>query len=360
MVTVTDTAKVNVAESAALKGRKECYLYSKTEGTAVKCATCSRRCTITDGKTGFCLVRKNTGGKFYALNYPRLCTIGVDPIGKKPLAHFHPDSDVLSIATMGCNFRCQYCCNWMISQPDRMEGEDIPPEQVVRLAKEGGVDGISYTYTEPTIFFEICYDVGRLAKEAGLFNTWVTNGYFTKEMLDMGAPYIDAMTIDFKASGNKQFYQNYVSIPDVEPIYESLKNVKKKGIYFEITNLIVPQLGDDMNELRDLAKWIRKNLGQETVLHLLRFYPAYKMMHIPDTPVETLEKAQEIAREHLDYVLLGNVPGHPGESTYCPKCKGVVIGRYSFQITQWNLDKDNKCKNCGNRIPVVGGLKRKV
>jgi len=359
MVTVTDTARSNVEGSASLKGQKECYLYSKLDGKNVKCATCSRRCVISDGKTGFCLVRKNTNGTLHALNYSKLCTVGIDPIGKKPLAHFHPDADVLSIATMGCNFRCKYCCNWMISQPDKMEGDEIPPEQVIRLAKEGGADGISYTYTEPTIFFEICYDTGKLAKKAGLFNTWVTNGYFTKEVLDMGAPYIDAMTVDFKASGNERFYKDYVSINDVEPIYENLKNLKKKkGIYFEITDLIVPKVGDNLEETEELAKWIRKNLGKATVLHLLRFYPTYKMMDFPDTPVETLEKAQRICREHLDYVLLGNVLGHPAESTYCPNCNEVVIRRFGFQIIGWNIDKDNKCRNCGNKIPIIGGLKR--
>jgi pyruvate formate lyase activating enzyme len=174
----------------------------------------------------------------------------------------------------------------------------------------------------------------------------------------MGAPYIDAMTVDFKASGNEQFYKKYVSITDVEPIYENLKNLKKKGIYFEITDLIVPKVGDNLEETEELAKWIRKNLGKETVLHLLRFYPAYKMMDFPDTPIETLEKAQKMCSEHLDYVLLGNVLGHPAESTYCPKCKEVVIRKFGFQIIGWNIDKDNKCRNCGNKIPIIGGLKR--
>ena len=337
---------------------KESYIYKKQKENTVQCGTCSRRCVIPEGKNGFCLVRKNIGGKLYALNYSKIATMNVDPIGKKPLAHFHPDASVLSIATMGCNFRCKYCCNWSISQPENMEGEDISPEQIVKMAKEARADGMSYTYTEPTIFFEIAYDTGKLAKKAGLFNTWVTNGYFTKELIDKGGEYIDAMTVDFKASGNLDFYKNYVSVNDVEPIYENLKYLKKKGIYFEITNLVIPKVGDDMEEVRALAEWVRDNLGKETVFHILRFYPAYKMMDFPDTPIETLEKAQKIAAEYLDYPLLGNVPGHPGESTYCPNCHSLAIGRYGFMITHWMLDKENRCMKCGHKIPIVGALKR--
>ncbi|MEM3431593.1 MAG: AmmeMemoRadiSam system radical SAM enzyme [Candidatus Micrarchaeia archaeon] len=336
---------------------KECYVYEKRPNNIVRCHTCSRRCLIGEGHTGFCLVRKNIKGKLYALNYSKIATMNIDPIGKKPLAHFYPNSNVLSIATMGCNFRCQYCCNWMISQPERMEGEDIPPEKIVQIAKDSMADGISYTYTEPTIFFEICYDTGKLAKKEGLFNTWVTNGYFTKETIDKGEKYIDAMTVDFKASGDLEFYKKFVSINNVEPIYENLKFIKKKGIYFEITDLIVPRVGDDMEDVKALAQWIRENLGKETVLHLLRFYPSYKMMDYPDTPVETLEKAQKIARDYLDYVLIGNVPGHPGENTYCPNCHSLVIGRYGFLVMKWMLDKDNKCLNCGYKIPIIGKLK---
>lgn len=361
MVTLTYKSKINSIDPVATANdKKECYLYSKLDDKNVRCNTCSHRCLISEGKTGFCLVRKNISGKLYALNYSKICTVGTDPIGKKPLAHFHPDSNVLSIATMGCNFRCKYCCNWMISQPERVEGDDISPEKIISIAKESGADGISYTYTEPTIFLEVCHDVGKLSKEAGLFNTWVTNGYFTKESLDKVAPYMDAMTVDFKASGNPEFYKKYISISDVEHIYENLKNLKKKGIYFEITDLIVPRVGDKLENTEALAEWIKDKLGRETVLHLLRFYPSYKMMNFPETPVDTLEKVQEACRNHLDYVLLGNIPGHPGENTYCPKCKGVVIGRFGFRINHWNIDKDNKCINCGKKIPIIGRLKNQL
>ncbi|MEM1537921.1 MAG: AmmeMemoRadiSam system radical SAM enzyme [Candidatus Nezhaarchaeales archaeon] len=335
---------------------KEAYLYEQLSDNKVQCHVCARRCVIPSQAYGFCFVRKNVDGRLYALNYSKLCAINVDPIGKKPLMHFNPGSSVLSIATVSCNFRCRYCDNWAISQEREIIGRNVPPEKIVEMAKENECQGITYTYTEPTIFVEICHDAGRLAYENGLFNTWVTNGYATPETIRFMAEAhaLQAATVDFKGGGNPEFYKRLAAVPSVEPIYECLRSMKKQGIYVEVTNLVVPKYGDSLDDIANLARWIKDNLGRETVFHLLRFHPDYELIDVPSTPIETLEKAREVAMEYLDYVLLGNVPGHSGEHTYCPSCKQAVIERFSFSVIKWNLTQDNRCMNCGYKIPIQG------
>ena len=320
---------------------KEAMLYEQLADNKVKCNLCARRCTIADGGTGFCRVRKNESGKLYSLVYAKAISACVDPIGKKPLSHFHPGALVMSIATIGCNFRCKFCDNWIISQEKDIKGRDFPPEEVVKATRDNGCQGISYTYTEPTIFFEYAYDTARLAKQVGFFNTFVTNGYMTPEAVRTIAPYLDAATVDFKGGGDPKFYKDFSSVPSVEPIYESLKEMKRNGIHIEITNLIVPKIGDSMEQIRQLAAWIRDNLGRDTPFHLLRFHPDYELTNIPSTPVSTMEEAYKTAKEEgLNYVYLGNVPGHPYENTYCPNCNELLIKRFSFEIVKWNLTKD--------------------
>lgn len=295
-------------------------------------------------------------GKLYALNYGKLCAVHIDPIEKKPLMHFNPGSSVLSIATVSCNFRCRFCDNWAISQEREITGVEMSPQKIVKEAKENDCQGISYTYTEPTIFIEVCVDTGRIAHEGGLFNTWVTNGYATSEAIRMvtKANALQAATVDFKGGGNPQFYKKIMQVPSVDPIYECLKEMRKQGIHVEVTNLVVPKYGDSLDDIRNLAIWIKENLGKETVFHLLRFHPDYKLTDAPVTPTETLEKAREVAMEHLDYVLLGNVPGHRGEHTYCPNCKRAVVKRFGFSVVAWNLNKENRCKYCGQKIGITG------
>jgi len=336
---------------------KEAMLYEQLADNKVKCNLCARRCTIADGGTGFCRVRKNEGGKLYSLVYAKAISACVDPIGKKPLSHFHPGALVMSIATIGCNFRCKFCDNWIISQEKDIKGRDFPPKEVVKATRDNGCQGISYTYTEPTIFFEYAYDTARLAKQVGFFNTFVTNGYMTPEAVRTIAPYLDAATVDFKGGGDPKFYKDFSSVPSVEPIYESLKEMKRNGIHIEITNLIVPKIGDSMEQIRQLAAWIRDNLGRDTPFHLLRFHPDYELTNIPSTPVSTMEEAYKTAKEEgLNYVYLGNVPGHPYENTYCPNCNELLIKRFSFEIVKWNLTKDMRCPNCGQSIPIKGKL----
>lgn len=335
----------------------EAMLYEKVEDKKVKCCLCARRCAINDDATGFCLVRKNEGGMLFSLNYAKAISACIDPVEKKPLSHFNPGALVMSVATVGCNFRCQFCDNWMISQDKKIAGKRFPPEEVVKTARDNNCQGISYTYTEPTIFFEYAYDTSVLAHQIGLFNTFVTNGYMTPEAVKTIAPYLDAATVDFKGGGDPDFYKSYSAVPSVEPIYEALKEMRQNGIHVEITNLVIPKIGDSVDRVRELVAWIRDNLGKDTPLHLLRFHPDYELTTISSTPIETLEKAYAVAKnEGLNYVYIGNVPGHPSENTYCPNCNELLIKRFSFEITKWNLAKDMRCPVCGQQIPIKGKL----
>lgn len=337
--------------------KHEAMLYESLPDKKVRCNLCARRCVVPDGKTGFCLVRKNEGGTLYSLVYGRAISACVDPITKKPLAHFHPGALVMSIATIGCNFRCLFCDNWMISQEKRIVGRDFPPEEVVKATKDNGCQGISYTYTEPTIFFEYAYDAAKLAHKVGFFNTFVTNGYMTPDAVKAIAPFLDAATVDFKGGGEPKFYREFSSVPSVEPIFKSLREMKRNDIHIEITNLVVPKMGDSIETIRELAAWVRENLGADTPFHLLRFHPDYRLREIPSTPVSTLEKACDAAREAgLNYVYIGNVPGHRYENTYCPSCHELLIKRFGFEIVKWNLTKHMRCPACGRNIPIVGKL----
>ncbi len=324
----------------------------------VRCNLCHRRCIIAPGRYGVCGVRKNINGKLYVLVYGLLTAMNLDPIEKKPLMHFYPGSEVLSISTVGCNFFCLFCQNWEISQ-SRLEkglyGTYKTPEEVVEAALRYKADGITYTYNEPTVFYEFMYDTAKLAKKHGLFNTMVTNGYMTPEAVKELGPYMDAATVDFKGGGNREFYRRYMGVPDPEPIFETLLAMRDAGWWLEITNLVVPQVGDKEEDIRRLARWIIENLGDETPFHLLRFHPDYKMRNLPPTPVSTLERLARIAKEEgLKYVYIGNVWGHPLENTYCPRCGYPVIERQGFFITAWRLTKDNRCPRCGYRINIRG------
>jgi pyruvate formate lyase activating enzyme len=332
-------------------------LYERQPEGKVKCWLCARRCLISDGATGFCLVRKNEGGTLFSLNYGKAVSACVDPISKKPLSHFNPGAQVMSIAAAGCNFRCQFCDNWMISQDKEIAGRPFPPAEVVKATLERKCQGISYTYTEPTIYMEYAKDIAELARKEGLFNTFVTNGYLTPEAVQTIAPVLDAATVDFKAAGDPDFYKSVSAVPNSAAIYEALKELKLCGVHIELTNLVIPKVGDSMDRIKSMAKWIIDYLGKDTPFHLLRFHPDYKMTTVPATPVETLEKAYMICKDAgLNYTYLGNVPGHPAENTYCPNCEEPIIKRYSFEITSWNLTADMRCGVCGTPIPIKGKL----
>lgn len=332
------------------------------EGGKVRCNLCYKRCLIASGGYGACGVRYNSGGTLYTLVYGLLTAVNLDPIEKKPLMHFMPGSSVISISTAGCNFMCMFCQNWTISQSRRGDvfGEFHTPEDVVNIGKKYKADGISYTYNEPTIYYEYMFDVAKLAKKEGMFNTMVTNGYMGDEALIELSRYMDAATVDFKGGGNLDFYRKFMGVPDPEPIFTSLKIMKDKGIFVEVTNLVVPKYGDDVNDVRKLARWINDNLGPETPFHLLRFYPHYMMSDVPPTLLEVLERLAKVALdEGLKHVYLGNVPGHELEHTYCPSCNYLLVRRYGFEIVEWNLSEGNKCPKCGYKVNIVGSFKGK-
>jgi len=333
---------------------KEAMFYDKLKDKKVQCRLCARNCIIPENKMGICRVRKNINGKLYSLVYDKVHSAQPDHIEKKPLYHFAPGSYAFSICTVGCNWKCAYCCNWIISQESDIRGESLAPEQIVKLAMENECQGISYTYTEPTIFYELAYDTAKIAHKKGLFNTFVTNGYTNPEPIRKIARYLDAVTVDFKGSGDKKFLMEFSSVPDPDPIFKALREYKKNNVHIEITDLIVPKKGDSMEKVKELVTWIKKNLGTDTPLHFIRFYPNYLVNDIPPTPVSTLEKAIEIAESlGMKYCYIGNVLGHPKNNTYCPKCGKLLIERWGMSTTSYRIE-NGKCPDCGEKINVKG------
>lgn len=331
---------------------KEAMFYDQLGNNKVKCRLCAFNCVIQEGKTGVCKVRKNVEGRLYSSVYENVSSATPDPIEKKPAYNFAPGTRTYSIATPGCNWRCEYCQNWTLSQGE-VEGKDIPPEEIVHRAKSAGCRGISYTYTEPTIFYELTYDTAKLAHEEGLYNTYVTNGYMNPEPIKKIAPHLDEATVDFKGSGDEEFLREFSSVPSPDPIFRALKEYKKQGVFVEITDLIVPEIGDSMERVKDLVEWIKENLGDETPIHFLRFFPAYKVEDIPPTPVGTLENAYQIAKDNgLKYVYLGNI-GDSRNNTYCPECGELMIERGGMQTVE-NKIESGKCPFCGADVNIGG------
>lgn len=335
----------------------EATLFESLPEGKVRCTACARYCTIPSGSHGFCFVRKNEGGRLVLLTYGRAAAVQVDPVEKKPLSHFHPGARVFSIGTVGCNWRCQYCQNAEISQEHEVGGRALGAREAVEYARRLDCAGVTFTYNEPTIFIEYALDVIREAHSHGLFANFVTNGYMTPEAVDLLAPHLDAVSVDFKGSGEEGFMRKYITAKGPAPILDTLRQLREKGVHVEVTDLIVPQVGEDPEALRRLARYVRTELGPEVPFHLLRWHPDYKMRDLPVTPIPTLERLHGIAKgEGLDYVYLGNVWGHPLEHTLCPACGAVAVKRYGFTIQRWNLDRDHRCRKCGHRIPIVGSF----
>lgn len=335
---------------------KEAGLYQKLENNKVRCQNCPHYCVIAPGKRGICGGRENNKGKLYSLVYGKAAACHVDPIEKKPFFHFLPGSKTLSVATVGCNLRCLNCQNYDISQspkPDKpISGEDLTPEEIVKLVLENNLPSISYTYTEPTIFMEYALETAKLAKKAGLKNCWVSNGFMSEEALDLIAPYLDAANIDLK-SFSEDFYEK-VCGAKLQPILDALKGMKAAGIWTEIATLVIPTLNDDEKNFRNIAEFIKKELGAETPWHVSRFSGAisWKLKDLPDTPAETLEKAYRIGKEiGLKYVYIGNVLGSVSEDTFCPKCGTLGISRKNYIISRY--DKDGRCPKCGEDLNIV-------
>lgn len=327
---------------------KEAMFYRK-KNNKIECFLCPRNCLIANNLTGFCMVRKNIDGRLYSLNYGRIVSAAVDPIEKKPFYHFAPGSRSFSIAGAGCNLSCDFCCNFEISREWTFLGEEKTPEEVVNMAKKLA-DGISYTYTEPTVWIEFVLDVAKLAKRKKLYNTMVTNGYTSIEAVKELSKYTDAVVIDLKNSGNTELYSKLSHAPHAEKIFDAILEYARKGVWVEITNLIITRYGENESDVRNFCKWIYENLGELTPVHFLRYFPSYKL-NLPPTPVEFLEKCVRIAREEgLKYVYLGNVPGNY-ENTYCHECGELLIERKGFYVSRINL-KNSFCPSCGAKIPV--------
>jgi pyruvate formate lyase activating enzyme len=343
-------------KTAGRKTMKEAMFYEKLERGSVACGLCRFRCSIADGERGICGVRENRGGVLYTLVYGRAVAEHADPIEKKPLFHFHPGSRTYSVATAGCNFRCLHCQNFSIAQPAAAQivpvGEETPPAEIVRKALASGCTSISYTYTEPTIFFEYAYDTAVLARAAGLGNIFVTNGYITPEALATISPVLDAANIDLKGFSDK-FYREVVHAMLGE-VLESIVEYKRLGIWIEITTLIIPGYNDDDHELRCLARFIADKVGVDTPWHVSQFHPTYKLTNAPRTPVETLRRARQIGLDAgLHHVYEGNVHGMGGENTYCSGCCELLLRRSGYLIEEIRT-REGKCPSCGRIVDGVG------
>lgn len=312
---------------------------------------CFRRCRIKEGQRGFCGVRENRGGKLFSLTYSQPCAVHVDPIEKEPSLHMLPGSSILCLASAGCNFRCKFCHNWHISTalPEETSRYYLPPLKVIELAKQRECQTISFTYTEPTIFYEYILDVFKLAKREGVKTLFHSNGSMEEKPLEHLLKYTNAVTIDLKAF-NQRFYTK-MSTADLGHVLKTLKIIKQSGVWLEIVNLVIPTQNDNPEDIRKMCIWIRDNLGKDIPLHFSRFHPAYKLINLPSTPLKTLEEAKRIANKvGLNYVTIGNVPGHPANSTYCPKCKKAIIKRVHFAVLENNI-REGRCKFCGEKIP---------
>ncbi len=332
---------------------KKAELWEAGEGKKVRCNLCNWRCEIEEGKFGRCAVRRNIDGVLYSLTYDKVCAANPDPIEKKPLFHFQPGSKSFSIATMGCNFRCVFCQNWQISQPEiekgAIEGHAISPAKIVEAAERDGCKSIAYTYTEPTVFMELCNDCGRLGKEKGLANVFVSNGYESQEAIDFASEWLDGINIDLK-SFSEDYYKRLCKA-HLEPVLDTIRYVAKEtNIWLELTTLIVPGENDSDEELKKLAGFIVTEAGVDVPWHISRFVPQYQYLDSVPTPLETLERAYRIGKEAgLKYVYLGNVPGVEYESTFCPECGRKLIERIGYHISS-NSIKDSCCPDCGAEI----------
>ncbi len=312
------------------------------------CLQCERRCKIPEGGKGVCGTVINKGGRLYTLNYGRIIAAHPDPMEKKPLYHFYPGTLVYSIAAPGCNFRCLFCQNWDISQVDPREFNPpyIPPEEIVRRAEPYG--SIAYTYTEPTVFYEYARDVGRLARERGIANVWVSNGYMTEEVVNDMVSFVDAANIDYK--GPDELYVKLSGGVREKYVRRNIKLLVKKGIHVEVTTLVIPGWNDDPEFVESVASFLA-DLSPDIPYHLSRFFPHYKMRDVPPTPPDTLERLWQVARKHLNYVYIGNMPTKHS-NTYCPRCGALLIEREGVFFVRSHI-KDGKCPKCGLEIPIV-------
>ncbi len=331
----------------------EASWYKKLDGGRVECKLCPNECRVADAERGTCGARENRGGTYYTLVYGRACAVHIDPVEKKPFFHVLPGSQALSYATAGCNVECKFCQNWEISQfrPEQVRSVWLPPAALVAAAENNGVPLVAATYSEPSIFWEYVRDVSRAARGRPVRSLVVSNGFIEKKPLEEVLPLLAAYKVDLK-SFRESFYEKEIR-GKLKPVLDTLTTIKAAGTWLEIVVLIIPTLNDSEAEITDLCRWVKANLGPEVPVHFTRFHPTYRLKNLPPTPVPTLDRAWKIGRaEGLHFVYVGNVPGHPGESTYCPGCGARLIHRVGYEIVSNRLRRGH-CPDCGRKIPGV-------
>jgi pyruvate formate lyase activating enzyme len=330
----------------------EAYHYSVL-GNNVQCHVCPNQCLLEEGKRSICRNKTNKNGKLYTLVYGNPAAVHVDPIEKKPLFHFLPGTKAFSVGTAGCNLRCLNCQNWEISQeyPERTTNMDLMPDSVVKNAADSGSKSIAYTYNEPIAFYEYMYETSKLARDAGIKNVMVTNGYILEEAHRDLAKYTDAASINLKSFSEDTYGK--LNSGHLQPVLDTLKRMKEMDKWFEVINLVVPTWTDDMGMIKDMSQWLYKNIGPDYPLHFTRFFPMYKVTHLNETPLSVLEQARKTALdEGLHFVYIGNVPGTDYENTYCPKCSKLIVERKGYVVTQQYI-VSSACKFCGEKIAGV-------
>jgi len=331
-------------------------LYRPNDNGTVTCTACRRYCRLKDGQTGFCGVRKNVGGVLQLLVYGRPLAVNVDPIEKKPVLHAYPGTNIYSLSTAGCDFACKFCQNYDISQRREVVGDHMEPYEIVEEAIRYGCQGIAYTYNEPTIFTEYAMDIGKEAHRHNLFNIYVTNGYETEETMDLLREFLDFATVDFKGNAAIDFYRKYILVPDSHAIFDTLELFKRAKIHVEITDLVIPEIGDRLDEARYMIERVREIFGDEMPVSFLRFHPDYILKNLPVTPLSTLIEHYRLARDMgMKYVYIGNVPGLKEQNTYCPKCGALLVERNYLYTQKIFLGKDSRCPICGTKIPIIMG-----
>jgi pyruvate formate lyase activating enzyme len=332
---------------------REASWYKKLEEGRVECELCPQACTVADMERGMCGVRENRGGTYYTLVHSLACSIHTDPIEKKPLFHVLPGEKAFSFSTAGCNVECKFCQNWEISQfrPEQVRAYNLPPERLVAAARRNGASLTAATYGEPVVFWEYVRDVAIAANAAGVKPTVVSNGFIKEKALREVLPLLSAIKVDLK-SFRDEFYREQVR-GELEPVLKSLEVIKEVGVWLEIVVLLVPTLNDSAEEIRDLCAWVRAKLGPDVPVHFTRFHPTYRLTDLPPTPVASLERAWRIGRDAgLNFVYLGNLPGHPGENTTCPGCREILIRRVGYRILSNRL-VNGSCPDCQRSIPGV-------
>jgi len=333
---------------------REAMFYRRLPNNQVHCELCFLNCRINDGARGRCFNKENQGGRLFLLVHGRPSAVHVEPIEKEPALHMFPGSEILCVGTAGCNFRCRFCHNWHLSQrgvEDMNRVYDLPPAALVDLAQSRRLRTISFTYNEPTSFYEYAYDTAVIAKQRGLKILWHSNGAMNPEPARELLKYTDAVTIDLKGF-TEEFYRTILTAR-LAPVLQTLREIKAAGRWLEIVNLKIPTLNDNAEDVRRMCIWIRDNLGKSTPLHFSRFTPTYRLTQIPQTPINLLERAHRIAKDAgLDFVTLGNVPGHRYNSTFCPSCNHRVIHRTHFRVLENNL-ANGRCPSCRTAIPGI-------